>query len=106
MKKQMPRVLSQIHCISSEVNNLNNKTTDFTTINYETELLKVNSIKQSIENEIYNLHKINIDLVDYSLIVEHHGTSCIKIYNNQQKIVSYVQRCLRINIELPYKMLK
>ncbi|CAL6025572.1 Hypothetical_protein [Hexamita inflata] len=107
MNKQLPRVLSKIHCLSYEIdNNLNNKTTDFTTINYELDLLAFNSIKQSIENEIDNLEKINIDLVDYALIIDHHNSSCLKIYNNQQKIVSYIQKCLMIDIQLPCKLAK
>ncbi|CAL6043039.1 Hypothetical_protein [Hexamita inflata] len=104
MKRQLPEVLSQIETRQMDKIMIN-QTTDFMSINYQQQL-RFNSIKQSIENEIDNLEKINVDLVDYALIIDHHISSCLKIYNNQRKIVSYIQKCLMIDIQLPCKLAK
>ncbi|CAL6003208.1 Hypothetical_protein [Hexamita inflata] len=106
MKRQLPGLLSQIHLDTHQTDKtIVNQTTDFMSIYYQSQL-KFNSIKQSIQNEIDNLEKINIDLADYALIIDHHNSSCLKIYNNQQKIVSYIQKCLMIDIQLPCKLAK
>ncbi|CAL6025568.1 Hypothetical_protein [Hexamita inflata] len=105
MKRQLPEVLSQIETRQMDKIMIN-QTTDFMSINYQQQKSLFNSIKQSIQNEIDNLEKINIDLVDYALIIDHHNSSCLKIYSNQQKIISYIQKCLMIDIQLPCKLAK